>query len=89
MDKYFTSIELHEKTFVETPKETKPKKEEIYVNPYEHLENREKELNEIRNKMIVGKDVKQKFVKKASVAVEPPKIPDSNVAQTFLQKLFQ
>lgn len=89
MDKYFKAVELHEKTFRTEVKEEPQKKTETYVNPYEHLENREKELNEIRTNMIIGKDKHQKFIKRATTQVQPPKVPEQNVAQTFLQKLFQ
>ena len=44
---------------------------------------------EIRTNMIIGKDKHQKFIKRATTQVEPPKVPEQNVAQTFLQKLFQ
>lgn len=89
MQKYFQPIELHEKTFHVPEKNVSTNTTQKIVNPYEHLEKREEELNAIRLGLLGSKDTKQKIIK---VNKEEPVQNTKNnetLAKHFIENLFQ
>jgi hypothetical protein len=93
MQKYFEPVEMHEKTFEEPAQKLSPIVPKKTANPFEHLEQREKELNSIRQNLLGSKDTKQKIIKVNKETETPQKSSERNtnetVAKDFIQNLFK